>query len=83
MYIAESTDTPCQERDAKIWFSKLGTRGVDRAKGLCYACPERRKCLDSAVRFERKQGFVDRGVYGGLDSKEREVFLSLPVAISA
>jgi protein-arginine kinase activator protein McsA len=83
MYIAESTDTPCQQRDAKLWFSKLNTRGAERAKGLCYECPERRKCLDSAVRFERKQGFTDRGIYGGLDTAERAVFLELPVAVSA
>lgn len=82
MYIAEGTDTPCQEWDAKLWFAKPGTKKSRTAKSLCYECPERRACLDSVVRYEQKHGAVEHGVYGGLDPNERSVFLEL-VAVSA
>jgi len=82
MYIAESTNTPCQEWDAKMWFAKPGTLNAQKAKSLCYDCPERRDCLDSAVRYEQKHE-SQHGIYGGLDRVERKVFLGLPVAVSA
>jgi hypothetical protein len=81
MYIAEGTDTPCQTWSATMWFAKQDAPNARRAKALCYECPERSQCLDSVIRFERKQGASERGIYGGLDPHERAVFLSLPVAI--
>jgi hypothetical protein len=84
MYIAERTDTPCQEYDAKMWFAKQNTMSAQKAKALCYDCPERRQCLDSVVSFEQKHGATEHGIYGGLDNHERGVFLQLtPVAVSA
>lgn len=83
MYIAESTETPCQTHDDSMWFAKPRTLMAQKAKLLCYRCPERRECLDSAVSYEIKHGETQHGIYGGLDSKERRVFLELPAVVSA
>jgi hypothetical protein len=83
MYIAKSNDTPCQTWDAKMWFAIQDSPNARKAKSLCYDCPERRDCLDSAVRYERKQGEIERAIYGGLDPRERSVFLELPATVSA
>lgn len=83
MYIAESTDTPCQEWEPKMWFAKPGTMNAQKAKALCYQCPERLACLDSTVKYEQRHQETEQGIRGGLDSKERAVFLELPVAVSA
>ena len=83
MYIAESTETPCQESNPRFWFAKPETKKAGLAKSLCCECPERRQCLDSVVRYEQKHG-SQHGIYGGLDTRERAVFLSLPaVSVSA
>jgi hypothetical protein len=83
VYIAESTETPCQEWEPKMWFAKPRTLNAQKAKLLCYQCPERLECLDATVRYEQKHGETELGIRGGLDEKERKVFLDLPVAASA
>jgi hypothetical protein len=70
MYIAEGK-TPCQTENDQLWFAKPGTRGAKKAARFCHECPERIKCLESVVKFEAKTGNVQRGIYGGLDMKQR------------
>lgn len=82
MYIAESTDTPCQQTDPQIWFAKQNTRDTRLAKRLCYKCDERIKCLNSIVKFEQKFG-TQPGIYGGMDPVDRSVFLGLPATATA
>lgn len=81
MYIAESTDTPCQETSPHFWFAKQDTQPARVAKRLCYRCTERVECLNSVVAYEQKHG-TQAGIYGGLEPHERAVFLDLP-AVSA
>lgn len=82
MYIAESTDTPCQESNPRFWFAKPETKKASIAKSLCQECPERIACLNSVVRYEQRHG-SQHGIYGGLDMRERAVFLDLPMTATA
>ena len=83
MYIAESTETPCQQYKPELWFAKQDSFNARKAKTLCYDCPERRQCLDSVVKFEQQQRMTEPGIYGGLDNHERAVFLELPAIAAA
>jgi len=80
MYIAERTDTPCQTSNPEFWFAKPGTREARSAVLLCYRCPLRIECLNSAVRYEEKLGETQLGIYGGMNRQERKVFLTLAVS---
>lgn len=73
MYIAESLTTPCQIENAKLWFAKPGTRGAKKAAAFCLGCPEIDKCLAAVVKFENKTHQMQRGIYGSLDMKQRQV----------
>ena len=71
MYIAESTDTPCQRYDPNLWFAKEGSVKTGMAKRMCRAwCAERQACLAGAMRYESREG-SQPGVFGGLTSSDR------------
>lgn len=50
---------PCRQHDADLWFSAVPAE-LERAKGLCRACPIRARCLADAVA--RREYW---GVWGG------------------
>lgn len=81
MFITEIA-TPCKEADPELWFAKPGTRTTRTARRLCFECPVRISCLESAVKYEQRLGHTQPGVYGGLDERERIAFLQLPIAVT-
>ncbi|MCW0212704.1 MAG: WhiB family transcriptional regulator [Pseudonocardia sp.] len=52
-------DLPCRSGDADLWFAESPAE-LERAKGLCSACPIRNECLAGALRREEPWG-----VWGG------------------
>lgn len=54
-----SVELPCRLAEEDLWFSEAPA-DLERAKGLCGACPIRRACLSGAL--ERREYC---GVWGG------------------
>ncbi len=54
-----SVELPCRLAEEDLWFSEAPA-DLERAKGLCAACPIRRACLTGAL--ERREYC---GVWGG------------------
>ncbi|WP_141281628.1 WhiB family transcriptional regulator [Pseudonocardia hydrocarbonoxydans] len=52
-------DLPCRSGDADLWFAEAPAE-LERAKGLCGACPVRVECLAGALAREEPWG-----VWGG------------------
>ncbi|QNG55320.1 WhiB family transcriptional regulator [Pseudonocardia petroleophila] len=52
-------DLPCRSGDADLWFAEAPAE-LERAKGLCGACPIRAECLAGALAREEPWG-----VWGG------------------
>jgi WhiB family redox-sensing transcriptional regulator len=52
-------DLPCRSGDADLWFAEAPV-DLERAKGLCGACPIRAECLAGALSREEPWG-----VWGG------------------
>lgn len=50
---------PCHVNDADLWFAE-DPADLEKAKGLCGACPLRRQCLSAAL--QRAEPW---GVWGG------------------
>lgn len=52
-------DLPCRSGEADLWFAE-SPRELERAKGLCQACPVMAECLAGALSREEPWG-----VWGG------------------
>jgi WhiB family redox-sensing transcriptional regulator len=51
--------------DPSVFFP-IDSVGVEAAQVICATCPERRRCLDFALRHR-----VKHGVWGGASERER------------
>lgn len=63
----------CRGVDPEVFYPYDGDHaGREEAKGICWACPVRKVCLEDQMAYEGIPGNGTRfGVFGGLSANER------------